>query len=142
MNLSEKLMELRKGRGLTQEQLAEEMNVSRQAISRWELGVAVPSLENLIKLCGLYGVPLDYLINDAATIQEPQSSKKIAPSFRVRRGTIALLIIIVILTMAMISSKHLSQKGGDVEDPISIDDLQKDDTMPTPENEFGFDWDD
>ena len=68
MNLSEKLTYLRKQKRLTQSNLAETLNVSRQAISRWEVGTAVPSTDNLKVLSDLYGVPVDYLLNDNADI--------------------------------------------------------------------------
>lgn len=64
MQLPEKLTYLRKQKGLTQSNLAETLNVSRQAISRWEVGTAVPSTDNLKVLSTLYGVPIDYLLND------------------------------------------------------------------------------
>lgn len=54
MKLAEKLVYLRKKQGLSQLKLAEMMNVSRQAISRWETGIAVPSAENLKYLGNLY----------------------------------------------------------------------------------------
>ena len=47
MNLATKLVTLRKQKGLTQMELAERLNVTRQAISRWEVGAAVPGTENL-----------------------------------------------------------------------------------------------
>lgn len=64
MQLSEKLTYFRKQKGLTQSDLAEALHVSRQAISRWEVGTAVPSTDNLKVLSTLYGVPIDYLLND------------------------------------------------------------------------------
>ena len=64
MSLAEKLVSLRKRAGLTQLDLAEKLNVSRQAISRWEVGIAVPSTDNLKVLGELYGVPVDFLLND------------------------------------------------------------------------------
>ena len=67
MSLEEKLVSLRKQKGLTQMDLAEQLNVSRQAISRWEVGAAVPSTDNLKVLGELYGVPVDYLLNDDTT---------------------------------------------------------------------------
>ena len=67
MSLAEKLVILRKQKGLTQMDLAEQLNVSRQAISRWEVGAAVPSTDNLKVLSDLYGVPVDYLLNDNTT---------------------------------------------------------------------------
>lgn len=60
MSLKEKLVILRKQKSLTQMDLAEQLNVSRQAISRWEVGAAVPSTDNLKVLSNLYGVPVDY----------------------------------------------------------------------------------
>lgn len=70
MKLAEKLAYLRKEKGLSQLKLAEMMEVSRQAISRWETGVAVPSFENLKYLRDLYGVSLDYLLDDSADAPE------------------------------------------------------------------------
>lgn len=75
MNLNEKLVELRKAKGLTQKELAGALNVTRQAVSRWEVGTAAPSLDNLAFLSRLYGVPLDDFIQEegagAETLEEP-----------------------------------------------------------------------
>ena len=62
--LSEKLYKLRKSSGLSQEQLAEKLNVSRQAISKWESGTAVPESEKLIIISNYFGVSVDYLLKD------------------------------------------------------------------------------
>ena len=62
MNFSEKLLALRKSRDLTQEQLAEKLDVSRQSISKWESGQAVPELEKIVALSGLFDVTIDYLL--------------------------------------------------------------------------------
>ena len=62
--LSEKLYKLRKNSGLSQEQLAEQLNVSRQAISKWEQGTAVPESEKLISISNYFGVTVDYLLKD------------------------------------------------------------------------------
>ena len=63
-DLPAKLTSLRKRQGLTQLELAEKLDVSRQAISRWEVGTAVPTTDNLRALSDLYGVTVDYLLND------------------------------------------------------------------------------
>lgn len=72
MKLEEKLISLRKEKGLSQMKLAEMMNVSRQAISRWEVGAAVPSTDNLKFLGNLYGVSLEFFVptekNDSRVI--------------------------------------------------------------------------
>ncbi|MCC0670021.1 helix-turn-helix protein [Clostridioides difficile] len=62
LNLGENLKRLRKERNLSQEQLAEMLNVSRQAISKWESNKTYPDIENLILLRNLFNVTLDDLI--------------------------------------------------------------------------------
>ena len=62
MEFSEKLITLRKGRDLTQEQLAGQLNVSRQSISKWESGQVIPEVEKIIELSKVFNVTLDYLL--------------------------------------------------------------------------------
>lgn len=64
MKFEEKLVILRKKKGLSQEQLANELEISRQAVSRWELGSTLPDADNLLKLSSLFGVSIDYLLHD------------------------------------------------------------------------------
>lgn len=64
MALSDKLYMLRKKSGLSQEQLAEQLSVSRQAISKWESGQSVPESEKLIAISNYFDVSLDYLLKD------------------------------------------------------------------------------
>ena len=64
MTFAEKLAQLRKREGYTQEEVADRLEVSRQAISRWELGTAVPDSSNLLRISKLFQVSADYLLND------------------------------------------------------------------------------
>lgn len=64
MTLAEKLLQLRKKAGLSQEELAAQLHVSRQAVSRWELGTAMPDAPNLLQLSKLFGVTTDWLLHD------------------------------------------------------------------------------
>ena len=64
MKLSEKIVNLRKARNMSQEELAEHLGVSRQAVSRWEVGSALPDASNILQLSKLFGVSADYLLND------------------------------------------------------------------------------
>ena len=64
MELSEKILTLRRARGLSQEALAEKLQVSRQAVSRWENGTALPDASNILQLSKLFGVSADYLLNN------------------------------------------------------------------------------
>ena len=62
MELYEKLYELRRASGMSQEELAEKLGVSRQAVSKWESGASDPSTANLLALAKLYGVPAEELL--------------------------------------------------------------------------------
>lgn len=64
MKLADKILNLRKTHGMSQEDLAEKLNISRQAISRWEMGTAQPDTPNVLQLSKLFGVTIDYLLND------------------------------------------------------------------------------
>ena len=64
MKLSEKITELRKVNGMTQEELAAICNVSRQSISKWEAGIALPETEKLLILGDIFRVSMDILLKD------------------------------------------------------------------------------
>lgn len=64
LRIDQKLSELRRSRGLSQEELADALAVSRQAVGKWESGRAVPELDKLAALCGFYGVSLDALVRE------------------------------------------------------------------------------
>lgn len=71
MTLSEKLYSLRRKQGLSQEALAEKLDCSRQAISKWENGTTTPDAEMLQKYSELFGVSIDYLVKE--DIEKPTS---------------------------------------------------------------------
>ena len=72
MTFSEKLMDLRRKSGLSQEQLADRLGVTRQSVSKWESGTAMPELVKLISLSDIFGVSVDYLVKDY--LEEPESA--------------------------------------------------------------------
>lgn len=74
MHLSEKILLLRKQQGLSQEALAEQLGVSRQAVSRWETGSALPDAGNLLQLSRLFGVTTDSLLCDESAPTSPVSA--------------------------------------------------------------------
>ena len=65
MDFSEKLLTLRKANNLTQEQLAEKLDVSRQSISKWESGQATPELEKIVVMSAIFDVTTDYLLKSS-----------------------------------------------------------------------------
>ena len=81
MTLGEKLSKLRKQSNITQEQLAERLGVSRQAISKWESDASYPETDKLIQIGKLYHCSMDYLLKD--DIEEESLSEKKEP-FRLR----------------------------------------------------------
>jgi len=70
MTLGEKIKEARKQCGLSQEQLAEKMSVSRSAIAKWETDKGLPDIDNLKALAGFLNVSVDYLLDDGERIDE------------------------------------------------------------------------
>ena len=66
MTIGEKILNLRKARGWSQEELAERIGVTRQAVSRWESDSAKPDADKIITVCDLFGVSADYLLRDIA----------------------------------------------------------------------------
>lgn len=70
MILADKIIRLRKKNGWSQEELADRMNVSRQAVSKWESAQTIPDLEKLLQLSGLFGVTTDYLLKDEIEDEE------------------------------------------------------------------------
>lgn len=76
MTLGEKIQQLRKSRGMSQEQLAEKINVSRQSISKWELNDAIPDLNKIVTLSELFSISIDELIKENSSFRhslEPES---------------------------------------------------------------------
>ena len=64
MKLAEKIMAMRKQRGWSQEELAQQLSVSRQSVSKWESGASIPDLDRIVKMSALFGVSTDYLLKD------------------------------------------------------------------------------
>lgn len=140
MDLAERLTLLRKENGISQQDLAEKLGVSRQAVSRWETGASVPSVENLIALRKLYNVSLAYLIGDEEETKpdenmprrearqnkgRPFSKKKVI----LLAGCIALVLAIAIAIFI------LGRKPGNVahtsEMPTDIFNFEEMETMET-----------
>ena len=102
MELNERLAQLRKEHGLSQNDLADQLKVSRQAVSRWEQGLAMPSSDNLIYLSKLYGITLDELIHGKKEggVEKNQNNRR-RPSFLVqtcmkKNGLLPLFIAVLL----------------------------------------------
>jgi transcriptional regulator with XRE-family HTH domain len=73
MGIADRIQGLRKAKGISQEQLADETGVSRQAVSKWESGQSTPDLEKIIQLSEYFGVATDYILKGI----EPQKETEI-----------------------------------------------------------------
>ena len=113
--LSEKLYKLRKNSGLSQEQLAEQLNVSRQAISKWESGTAVPESEKLITISNYFGVSVDYLLKD----DEEDKAKATVSVMEEKPRMIAGIIICIAGIISMVIWGLLSIFSPEASDQIS-----------------------
>lgn len=69
MSFAEKILSLRTAARLSQEGLAEKLDVSRQAVSKWESGVTLPETDKLIYISNMFGVSLDYLLKDDMAVK-------------------------------------------------------------------------
>lgn len=76
MKLSEKLKKYRKTFNLSQEQLAEKLNVSRQVVTKWESENGIPEIGNLKALADLFNVSVDFLLDDEKTVEYPIIKEK------------------------------------------------------------------
>lgn len=69
MNIANKILLLRKRKGISQEELANQLNTSRQAISKWENGQSTPDLDKIVALSKYFGVTTDYLLTDGIEME-------------------------------------------------------------------------
>lgn len=121
MKLPEKLVTLRKGRGLSQEALAEQLGVSRQAVSRWEGGSAQPDAGNLFQLSRLLQVSADYLLDDAldqppqpaaAPAADPLGKRRLAGILLAAAGLLGNLVIYILSRATIVSIPAISYEQG------------------------------
>ena len=124
MTFAEKFYSLRKEAGLSQEECAENIGVSRQAISRWEIGTATPDMQNLLAISKLFSVSTDYLIRDEIDDKKadiPKSSpeetaaheKKKAKTYSAAKNTIInILIKLPSLLLLFLAAKQIDSSQG------------------------------
>lgn len=96
MKFHDKLQNLRKNAGMTQLELAEKLMVSRQAISKWETGNTIPDIENIISICDLFGVSLNYLVRDTHVVETEEMQECKKTRFKKRIVLISALIVIIL----------------------------------------------
>lgn len=121
MNLGEKLFELRKTKNLTQDEVAEKLNVTRQTISKWETNQSLPDFDKIVPICELFEIGVEELLTgkkeEKQEKNEEQEEKKEKvltkqeakeKSAKVVSGSIFIYILAVALIMILVPVKHVN----------------------------------
>lgn len=133
MSLAEKMIELRKQNGLSQQDLADRLGVSRQAISRWETGAVQPLADSVKSLAQVFQVSTDYLLNDDLDTPTPPPTAQPAPpqekpksARKHRKWLLALAALaaaaVLVLVTAVATAHYLQWKE---RQPVSIYDMNR-----------------
>lgn len=114
MNMADRIQYLRKTKGISQEELADKVGVSRQAVSKWESGQGKPEIDNIIKLTKIYNVSSDYILlgignNENTFVVE---KKKINKEYSKTISIIAIIAATSIIAVLFITAlEFLSNLG-------------------------------
>lgn len=103
MNFAENLQCIRTRNGLTQEQLAEELNVTRQSVSKWESGASFPEMDTLLKICERYRVGLDELLRGSVEGHHEEEAKSFVRHMKTFSIQLAIAIPAIIMALAVVS---------------------------------------
>lgn len=141
MTLNKKLACLRKKEGLSQAGVSERLDVSRQAVSRWEAGESRPSTENLQALSKLYNVPLEYLLDNTAEISnrvEADGTKKDqfegTAEKKIKYWAIGSCVVLMLLVLTAI----IYIRGEEHTTPVGNMMVEEEDQYPSVG--FSIDW--
>lgn len=104
MSFGEKLQNLRKAKGLSQYQLAMQLNVSRQTISKWELGASLPDVENIIEISRFFDTSIDYLLKDDFQDANEEIENKSKKSTAVLSSTVLLMMSTAFMIVGLLIS--------------------------------------
>lgn len=130
MRFGKKLSFLRKQKGMTQMELAEKLDISRQAVSRWEQGISEPSTENLVSIGKLFDVTVDALVNEnvqlqagsAVLVAETEEGK--TTETHNKYGFLKIIgIVFVIIAALLVACIGLVK---DKQNPAPMEDINKD----------------
>lgn len=111
MKFNEKLIELRKKEGLSQEELGYKLDVTRQTVSKWELGQTTPEMDKLIEISKMFNISVDELINDSETntendqveqVKDKETENKVDKKKKWVRALLIGLVIAVVIFFLLI----------------------------------------
>ena len=110
MKINEKIYSLRKQAGLSQEELADKLNVSRQTVSKWELGDSTPDFDKIVPLCNLFGISTEELLRDKKIDKEIDDSKP--DVIKAALISIAILLYFVGIVFIVFGEEYLNLSDG------------------------------
>ena len=114
MNFGTKLTKLRKKEGLSQEELGEKLNVTRQTISKWELGQSKPDTDKLKEICNLFNVDMNTLVDEETELKgteiKNKTNKISVDEPKPRRWLLVLLIVIALIIVVILLNKIVIDK--------------------------------
>ena len=144
MKMSEKLIYLRKEKRLSQMELAEEVHVSRQAVSRWEMGDGAPSTENLKCLCNCYYVSVNTLLDDEVNLPEesertPEEDIPIKTERTKRKVSNQAVAAVCFLLVAVILLICIVIRLKENVEPVSNNELQTEEDFSS-DGSFSLGW--
>ena len=149
MGLNDKLYKLRKEKGLTQSDLADKLGVSRQSVSNWEVGSVVPSTKRLKDLSHLYGVPLNYLLDEDSSeeqevvpLKETKECDAVTPNSGIKqkkRWLLVIAIVVILLTLAIFVVIHINKNSEEKKKKkVLMNELSNEEVETDPQSDFDF----
>lgn len=114
MNFGTKLTKLRKKEGLSQEELGEKLNVTRQTISKWELGQSKPDTDKLKEICNLFNVDMNTLVDEETELKgseiKNETNKISVDEPKPRRWLLVVLIVVALIIVIILLNKIIIVK--------------------------------
>ena len=110
MKINEKIYSLRKQAGLSQEELADKLNVSRQTVSKWELGDSTPDFDKIVPLCNLFGITTEELLRDKKLDKDIDENKP--DVIKAALISISILLYFIGIIFVVFAEEHLGMEDG------------------------------
>ena len=112
MKINEKIYSLRKQHNLSQEELADKLNVSRQTVSKWELGESNPDSDKIVPLCDLFGITTEELLRDRKVEKIEESEEKSPDIIKAILVCTSILLYFVSAIVVILGSEFLNFDDG------------------------------
>ena len=144
MTLDKKLARLRKREGLSQAEVSEKLDVSRQAVTKWETGTSRPSIENLQSLSRLYNVPLEYLLDESGdelpAPAAPAAERGPEQKTQKKEKQWMRLLVIGAVVLALLVCFLFWYGRGQKENGLDLHSIQGEESTLLEEPDFNLNW--